>query len=126
MSSKNKKPAIEAREIVSRYYAVGAAEAGSHGLQIYADMEEVCTIAKRHHTLQERLCNGIADEKALKRAEKMGDTYEKKIASILKPYGIRCSFSGDPRGFTVKLHVDVKGFYNTFGGQETGYGVGVK
>lgn len=42
--------------------------------------------------------------------------------------GITCHIDGDPRGFVVKLHGLLDSYggvkYNTFGGAETGYGIG--
>jgi len=35
-------------------------------------------------------------------------------------------FPGDPRGFTVKLHAPNGQVFNTWGGAETGYGIGDK
>ena len=47
---------------------------------------------------------------------------ETRIRAALNGSGVTADFSGDPRGYVVKLHLP-SGKYNTFGGLESGYGV---
>ncbi len=47
---------------------------------------------------------------------------ERRITEICQSIGVRPNFGGDPRGYTVKLHLPT-GVYNTWGGAEEGYGV---
>jgi hypothetical protein len=54
---------------------------------------------------------------------------ETKIETTIKNlieqvHGLRVEFSGDPRGFCVKLHLANGRLYNTWGGSESGYGIG--
>lgn len=64
------------------------------------------------------LCNDAdhADQRQQLRAE---------FARICKKHGIelRADMTGDPRGFALKLHLP-NGQYNTWGGKESGYGIG--
>lgn len=48
---------------------------------------------------------------------------ENRIRAICKPLGMEVKFGGDPRGFPVQLFLP-SGKYNTWGGAESGYGVG--
>lgn len=65
---------------------------------------------------------GKLQEKRDARIEREEKRIEARIAEICKPFGIRPDFGGDPRGYTVKLHL-ANGKYNTWGGEESGYGV---
>jgi hypothetical protein len=56
------------------------------------------------------------------RIEKRQAQIEKRIAAICDQLGIRPDFGGDPRGYTVKVHLPT-GASNTWGGREDGYGV---
>jgi hypothetical protein len=92
--------------------------------------------AKTHGNLAEAECNGPGDwvnripyPEAGKiyaeheaRIEKRQQQIERRISAICSPLGIVPDFQGDPRGYTVKLHLPT-GAYNTMGGQESGYGV---
>lgn len=51
---------------------------------------------------------------------------EAKLVALLDPFGIRVETGGDPRGYTVKLHLPT-GAHNTWGnGGADGYGVPVR
>ena len=39
-------------------------------------------------------------------------------------YGLKFEIDGDPRGFAIKLKTPKTGRYNTWGGRETGWGIG--
>lgn len=118
MKKVGKATKLEARKAVQ---AFGLGE--THGLEAYTLMEQIIKHAKYHHSIQEHHCNGTVTP-ALETKEK---TYEKRISEYAEKLGIKAVFDGDPRGYTVKLHAkDGKGPYNTFGGQEAGYGVGEK
>jgi hypothetical protein len=45
-----------------------------------------------------------------------------RLRDRLTALGFSADFSGDPRGYVVKLHLP-SGAYNTWGGKESGYGV---
>ena len=50
---------------------------------------------------------------------------EEHIRIACKPWGIKPTFNGDPRGAVVKLLLP-SGRYNSFGGKEDGYWVPVR
>ena len=54
--------------------------------------------------------------------EKREKQIERRIAELAEQIGVKAYFGGDPRGYTVKLHLP-SGAYNTWGGAESGYGV---
>lgn len=56
------------------------------------------------------------------RIEKREAQIERRITEIAAELGLTVDFGGDPRGYTVKLHLP-NGAYNTWGGKESGYGV---
>lgn len=56
------------------------------------------------------------------RIERETARVERLITAICTPLGIVPDFTGDPRGYTVKLHLP-SGSHNTMGGRESGYGI---
>ena len=103
---------------------------------------EAATLLLRHATTHGNLavaeCNGCPEQHSsyldaatINKAqakheawlEKRQAQVEARIVAILKPFpGIVADFGGDPRGYTVKLQLP-SGAYNTWGGQESGYGI---
>jgi hypothetical protein len=96
-------------------------------------LRHACT----HNRLMEEFCNGspaqsfphISAKEVGKlqqewddRIERQKESVRKRVVEICGELGIRPNFSGDPRGYTVKLHLP-SGRYNTWGGQEEGWGV---
>ena len=53
------------------------------------------------------------------------DELREQLARIAKRHGIDlvADVTGDPRGYCLKLHLP-DGSHNTWGGKETGYGIG--
>jgi hypothetical protein len=78
--------------------------------------------AARYATIQERWCNEEMSDRATARLEATEQRIEARITDLLAPYGIIPHFSGDPRGFCVKLTLP-DGAWNTWGGQECGFGI---
>ena len=93
--------------------------------------------AKTHGRLAEESCNGHPaqgsptmptdqlnrlQERWDARIEKQEAQIERRIKEICEPLGIVPDFGGDPRGYTVRLHLPT-GAYNTWGGRESGFGV---
>ncbi len=92
--------------------------------------------AKTHGNVACMECNGPGDwvhrlaikdaskeyEKHQAWCNKRTEQLERRITEICQSIGVRPNFGGDPRGYTVKLHLPT-GAYNTMGGQEEGYGV---
>ena len=76
----------------------------------------LCWNAKRHHTAQEHVCSteGYVDP---------SEAIEARVRELAGLLGVRVTFGGDPRGYTVKLHVEGDKLYNTWGGAESGYGI---
>ena len=48
---------------------------------------------------------------------------ERRLDILAQTHGARATFDGDPRGYVVKLHLP-SGKSNTWGGKESGYGIG--
>lgn len=111
-----KKTQAEALEAARK---LGVAE--QHGLAGIDSMTRIVQLAKQHHTMQERACNGEMTDAHETRLLNI----ENEIAERAGALGLKAHFDGDPRGFTVKLHA-ANGAYNTWGGKETGYGIGDK
>lgn len=92
--------------------------------------------ATTHGHLAEAECNGPGDwvhsipyprageiiDAHQKRIEKRQAQLEARMAAICAELGLRADFGGDPRGYTVKVHLPT-GASNTWGGREDGYGV---
>lgn len=92
---------------------------------------QICRLAKTHHTLAERACNGYKtpggdwDEQATEKAEQREQRIEERIESNVRAlpeweedgtrgaFGV--AFSGDPRGCTVKL-TGPRSVYDSWGG----------
>jgi hypothetical protein len=53
------------------------------------------------------------------------DELREQFKAICKKHGInlKADVTGDPRGYCLKLHLP-DGSWNTWGGKETGYGIG--
>lgn len=93
--------------------------------------------AKTHHRIAEALCNGALEaggpglpidyvnRRQAEHAawcEKRSAQLERRIAEVCAELGCSVSFSGDPRGYTVRLHLpSARG--NTWGGDTYGWGV---
>lgn len=81
------------------------------------DAQAIHKDARRLTQLAENDCNrglDAAEDKEVTRREK-------RIAELLTQYGLTANFSGDPRGYVVKI-VGLPG--NTWGGDSEGFGVG--
>lgn len=94
------------------------------GIQIADnDAKYIVKLAKQHNALQVHACNrGLTNEETRTEA-----TIEESIKEIAREYGLRAVFSGDPRGFTVKLKPldgSDASVWNTWGGKTEGYGIG--
>jgi len=86
---------------------------------------DLCTIvrlAKTYNLIQERACNGQEGP----RDEAREKSIERQVSGLAGRYGLAARFSGDPRGYCIKLCVTgkKKPVYNTWGGASEGYGVG--
>lgn len=84
-------------------------------------MAESIRLAKEYQRIQEKHCNGVSTEKHERREAKIEKIITNLIAQL---HGLRVEFGGDPRGYTVKLHLANGKLYNTWGGSESGYGIG--
>jgi len=90
----------------------------------FEDLGEVVKLARKHRVIQERWHSeemGCDTKFAL---EERQANIESSIQMTVQRYGLRAKFSGDPRGFTVKLHTPKGGVFNTLGGATEGYGIG--
>jgi hypothetical protein len=97
--------------------------------------EKLLRLAKTHGKLQEFQCNGVGtvygesnesfgkrQDKFEKWVEKREKDTERRISEIASALGLPVTFSGDPRGYTVRFMLPSKRF-NSWGGEESGYGV---
>jgi hypothetical protein len=92
-----------------------------HNLCDYTqDFRRMIRLAKEYNKLQEAACNSELTERQIKREAKI----ESDIATFFDQFGVTVSFSGDPRGFCVKIHAPDDLIWNTLGGAEAGYGIG--
>lgn len=69
-----------------------------------------------------RQCNEEMDDDAVFRLELEDAEHKDAVRSALSGTHIKVGWSGDPRGFAVRL-LFPDGSYNTWGGKEHGYGV---
>lgn len=84
------------------------------------DSETLVRHARRYNKLQEDHCNyGLTPEQEQTEAK-----IEKRVEIIAARYGLKVEFTGDPRGYCTKLHAPDESVFNTWGGRETGYGIG--
>lgn len=86
------------------------------------DIREAVRLAKEHHSIQEAKCCYEISTARITREKNI----ENRITTIAEQYDLGVHFDGDPRGFTVKLHAKDNSVWNTWGGAETGYGIGLK
>lgn len=89
--------------------------------QVVKMVQELISLARQHERLAVKHCNVGMDE-ADEQREKV---IEERIAKVAREafHGLqKVEFGGDPRGFTVKLHLK-SGAYNSWGGKESGYGI---
>ena len=73
---------------------------------------ELMRLARRHGKLQEKACN-------VQVTEGHDAACEKRIRELCAKYGITVQFSGDPRGYTVKIKLP-SGASNHWGGETYG------
>lgn len=99
---------------------------GAGGLVLPSDAAVLLRFAKRYAKIQERWCNddmsgtpGAEDRLRAKEAQ-----LEEIIRGIVKnmPSLTGVKFSGDPRGYCVKV-IRKDGRYNTWGGADDGWGI---
>lgn len=108
---------LEASKFQSSYYKAGTE------LNLYDHIEvirDLVRLAKTYNRMQENACNYDQTEAEEKREKSL----EKRISHLAKIIQLEATFSGDPRGFCVKLHKLDKSLYNTWGGPQEGYGIG--
>ncbi len=92
--------------------------------RIAADAMKLARYGASQLTNASNLCN-VPDYQA--RYDRKRDNIKKHAQDVAGAYSLRVELSGDPRGFCLKLHgmggnsVPVRG--NTWGGDESGYGV---
>jgi len=84
------------------------------------DAAEICTLARSLHRLNEAACKGGLDD----RQEKRMSSLQKTLQDALDRAGLTLNhFENDPRSYAVYINLP-DGFYNSFGGEENGYGIG--
>ena len=84
------------------------------------DAAELCRFANSLNRLSEFACNSGLTE----RQERRKQNLQTRIKTVLERAGLVLNhFNSDPRGYAVYLDLPDCS-YNTFGGQECGYGIG--
>lgn len=87
------------------------------GVPLWRDAIEIHKLARHLTRYAEKDCNvGLNDSD-----KRTVDRLEKRIAELLQACGLKANFSGDPRGYVVKVQ-GLPG--NTWGGDSEGFGVG--
>jgi len=72
--------------------------------------------------IQESRCSEEMSERATARLERREAQIERRIGHLAAYIGCGVKFTGDPRGYCVRLILP-DGRYNTWGGAEDGWGV---
>jgi hypothetical protein len=83
--------------------------------------------AKELNRIAERQCSEEMSEREAARVERREKRLEQIVNAHCAALGVRAEFSGDPRGYVVKLHFGPdpdRQPGNTWGGSETGWGIG--
>lgn len=88
------------------------------------DIQDLINKAKRYTTIQERWCSEEMSDGVRSLLEGKETGLQNDIRAIASRYDLRVHFDGDPRGYCVKLHTIRGDVYNTWGGKESGYGIG--
>jgi hypothetical protein len=84
------------------------------------DAAELCRLANSLNRLNEIACNSGLTE----RQERRKQNLQTRIKAVLEQTGLVLNhFNSDPRGYAVYLDLPDSS-YNSFGGQECGYGIG--
>ena len=84
-----------------------------------ADIRAVLRDAATLTRLAEQACNAEPTRQDIAREQ----SAERRVKDLAARYGATVKFNGDPRGYVVKLGLP-SGKYNTWGGRESGYGIG--
>jgi hypothetical protein len=84
------------------------------------DATELCRLATSLNRLNEIACNSGLTEQQERRKQDL----QTRIKALLEQTGLVLNhFESDPRGYAVYLDLP-DGSYNSFGGRESGYGIG--
>lgn len=94
------------------------------GLEQRELVENMVANARQHCRIQERWCSEEMDAERSELVSIRESSIEGYIRAAAISLGLRAHFDGDPRGFTVKLHAPTGDAFNTWGGKESGYGIG--
>lgn len=117
---------VEAEEVVTamRKGGVPQFQDDQFGLVERGLVNELVQLSKEHHRIQERYCSEDMDDEVRLRVEQREERVEARMTQIAEKLGLLTRFDGDPRGFTVKLFAPTGAVHNTWGGRESGYGIG--
>lgn len=83
-------------------------------------LRQLVRLAREHCKIMEADCNGT---KSIAMGARL-PVLEDEIKTLAKSLNLRISFSGDPRGHTVRLHNSIDTLFNSIGGPSGGYGIG--
>lgn len=76
--------------------------------------------AARHSRMQEDHCNGACGPKFERAEERLESSIIELAHTLPGVKGVK--FTGDPRGYTVRLILE-NGAHNTWGGSDDGFGI---
>lgn len=92
--------------------------------QAYRNLRKLARDLTRHNEREcsdERYCNVRYGAARQTQAEATEAELERRMARLAKKHGLTLKMNGDPRGYA--LRVMGLGVWNTWGGEESGYGV---
>jgi len=105
--------------LITAMYKADCTDKNLYETQNLRKLCRMLSLARSHNKLAEAGCNGeLTKAQVTKR-----DRIEAEMNECALEFSLRAQFTGDPRGFTVKLHTESQNMYNTMGGSESGYGI---
>ena len=117
-----KKQVKELADLIVRHRAVMITEQRAFEIS-----ESLVSKARSLGRIAERWCSEEMSDETSARVTKREERLEAEVRELCSEINVRPSFDGDPRGFAVKLHFGpdpVRQPGNTWGGCETGWGIG--
>ncbi len=111
--------AHKTRDVLDTLAALEA-ETGKTARELAPIVDELYTLAKRADHYNEMRCNVEMTDQQEARADRIDARMVALVASI----GLTGTPNGDPRGFAFYVHLPKTGRYNSWGGAETGWGIG--
>ncbi|MBT9176519.1 MAG: hypothetical protein DDT20_00838 [Firmicutes bacterium] len=126
--------AKEREEFIARFVSEYSQQHAAH--EVLTAARALLRYARRHGRLALEECNGPGEyvnqipyprageiyNEWQTRVERETERVEARMRAVCEPFNLPAHFSGDPRGYTVKVKFP-SGASNTWGGSEDGWGV---